>query len=100
MKREKIVTIKTDAQLAKAFKLNPGVVVEWEVRAVVNKKIIALVTEQKVTHAELAKLAKTSRPRITALLNERREDISTDLMLRVLACLGYAPRISFKKLAG
>jgi len=42
-------------------------------------------------------MAGISRPRITALLNRRRRDISTDLMFRVLASLGYSAKLSLKK---
>jgi len=100
VKAKKTIVINNEAELAKAFNLSPAIVVEWEVREVLNKKIIDLAKKQKITHAEIAKKAATSRTRVTALLNGRREDISTDLMLRVLACLGYIPRLSFRKLAG
>lgn len=86
-------------ELANVLGLTASDAIEWEVRSVLNEKIIDLVNKQHVTHERLAKLAGTSRPRITALLNRRREDISTDLMFRVLAALGYVPHLSFKKLA-
>lgn len=85
--------------MASALELSPSDAVEWEVRSVLNEKLIKLVETVGITHAELAKLAETSRPRITALLNRRRDDISTDLMFRVLAALGYVPHLSFRKLA-
>lgn len=50
-----------------------------------------------LTHAQVAKLASTSRTRITARLNRNTAEISTDLMLRVLAALGYKAKLTFSK---
>jgi predicted XRE-type DNA-binding protein len=99
VKKNKVIIAKNAYELADVLALSPADVVEWEVRSVLNEKIIELVEKSGLTHAELAKLAGTSRPRITALLNHRRNDISTDLMFRVLAALGYIPHLSFRKLA-
>jgi hypothetical protein len=38
-------------------------------------------------------LANTSRSRITAILNRNTHDVSTDLMLRILASLGYRAKL-------
>src|ERR1035437_6558458 len=100
MKKSKMIVARNSRELAEALDLSPADAVEWEARSVLNEKIIQLVRDSEITHAHLAKLVGTSRPRITALLNRRRGDISTDLLFRVLACLGYAPKISFKKVAG
>ena len=48
---------------------------------------------------ELGLLAGTSRTRVTAILNRHTKDVSTDLMLRILARLGYRAKISFSKAA-
>jgi hypothetical protein len=45
----------------------------------------------------MAKLASTSRTRVTALLNRNAIDISTDVMLRILGVLGYKAKITFSK---
>ena len=100
MKKSKMIVAHNSRELAEVLDLSPADAVEWEVRSVLNEKIIQLVKASEITHERLAKLVGTSRPRITALLNRRRNDISTDLMFRVLASLGYAPKISFKKVAG
>ena len=100
MKKSKMIVAHNSRELAEASDLSPADAVEWEVRSVLNEKIIQLVKKSEITHEHLAKLVGTSRPRITALLNKRRNDISTDLMFRVLACLGYTPKISFKKVVG
>jgi DNA-binding LacI/PurR family transcriptional regulator len=47
----------------------------------------------------VARLAGTSRTRVTAILNRNTKDISTDLMLRVLYALGYTAKVRFKRAA-
>jgi predicted XRE-type DNA-binding protein len=70
---------------------------EMEVRRQMNDKIIAAVKESGLTHAQVAKAAKTSRSRLTAILNHDRSHVSTDLMLRILAALGYQTKVSFRR---
>jgi predicted XRE-type DNA-binding protein len=69
--------------------------VEMEIRQHVNRKIIAAVKRSGMTHLEVAKAAGTSRTRLTAILNCNTSHVSTDLMLRILASLGYRAKISF-----
>ncbi len=47
----------------------------------------------------LRRLARTSRTRVTAMMNRNTKDISTDLLLRVLYSLGYTAKIKFQKAA-
>lgn len=97
MKKTKAIETKTAKDLAKFLGLSPADGVEIEVRSDLNSKIIEVVNSKGLTHAEVAKLAHTSRTRITALLNRNTVEISTDLMLRVLASLGYKAKITFAK---
>ena len=97
MKKVKAVETKSAQELAKFLGLPPADGVEIEIRADLNAKIIAVVKAKGLTHAEVAKLAHTSRTRVTALLNRNSVEISTDLMLRVLASLGYKAKITFSK---
>jgi hypothetical protein len=48
---------------------------------------------------QVARLARTSRTRITAIMNRNTKDISTDLLLRVLYALGYTAKIRFQPAA-
>lgn len=100
MGKFKKVVARNSKELAEVLGLSPVDAIEWEVRSLLNDKIVSLVEDKEITHEELAKRVGTSRPRVTALLNRRRSDISTDLMLRVLAHLGCIPKIMFKKAAG
>jgi transcriptional regulator with XRE-family HTH domain len=47
------------------------------------------VREHKLTHMEIARRSGTSRTRVTAILNDDLEHVSTDLLIRILAALGY-----------
>ena len=99
MRKVKPVLARNARELAKALGLTPADGVEIEIRSDLNDKIIEVVTEGGLTHAEVAKLAHTSRTRVTAILNRNTHDISTDLMLRILASLGVHAKLQFKKAA-
>lgn len=45
-------------------------------------------------YAEIAKRAGTSRTRVTAILNDDIEHVSSDLLIRILVSLGYRVKIS------
>jgi predicted XRE-type DNA-binding protein len=72
---------------------------EIEFRSDLNDKIIEVVGKKGLTHSDVAQLARTSRTRVTAILNRNTQDISTDLMLRVLASLGVHAKLQFKSAA-
>lgn len=73
--------------------------IEIVVRSSLNTKIIHVIEKRGLTHAQVAKLAGTSRTRITAIINRNTKDISTDLMLRVLGALGVSARVTFGRAA-
>jgi predicted XRE-type DNA-binding protein len=95
----KPVRVQTSGELARALGLSPAEGAELEFRAELNHKIIGVVKRKKVTHAQLARLAGSSRTRMTALLNRKTEHIATDLMLRVLAALGYRAKVTISHVA-
>jgi predicted XRE-type DNA-binding protein len=99
MKKVKPVVARNARELAKALGLTSADGLEIEIRSDLNDKIIEVVKESELTHSQVAKLARTSRTRITAILNRNTQDISTDLMLRVLASLGVQAKLQFKKAA-
>jgi len=98
-KRNKAVVTRSASQLASALGLPPADAVEIEVRSALNDKIIEIVAKNGLTHAQVARLAETSRTRMTAILNRNTHDVSTDLLLRILARLGYRVTIKFFKAA-
>ena len=87
------------AELAKVLGLTPAEGLEIEIRSDLNDKIVEVVKEKGLTHEQVAKVARTSRTRITAILNRNTHDISTDLMLRILASLGVQAKLRFKNAA-
>jgi predicted XRE-type DNA-binding protein len=93
MKKSKAVIAKNSREVSKALGLSTADAIEIEVRSELNDSIIRIVEKLGLTHAEVAKLAKTSRSRITAILNRNTQDVSTDLMLRIVASLGYRTKI-------
>jgi|SRR5437868_15059869 len=97
-KSEPIVT-RTAAGLARALDLSPADGAEIELRSALNSKIIEAVRRKNLTHAQVAALARTSRTRVTAILNRNTKAVSTDLLLRVLYSLGYTAKITFKSAA-
>jgi predicted XRE-type DNA-binding protein len=99
MRKSKAVVTRRAADLAEALGLSPADGLEIEIRSDLNDKIIEVVGAKDLTHAQVAALAGTSRTRITAILNRNTFDISTDLMLRVLAALGVYAKLQFRNAA-
>jgi predicted XRE-type DNA-binding protein len=99
MKKSRVVVTRTAGELAKALGLAPGDGAEIELRSALNSKIVDVVRRRNLTHAQVAALARTSRTRVTAIMNRNTKDISTDLLLRVLYALGYTAKITFKTAA-
>jgi transcriptional regulator with XRE-family HTH domain len=52
-----------------------------------------------MTHAEIAKRAGTSRTRVTAILNDNIDEVSSDLLIRILGSLGYRVTVSVRRVA-
>src|SRR5882724_11366988 len=98
-KRSKTIVTRNAFELADALGLTPADAVEIEVRSALNDKIVEVVKKHGLTHAQVAKVAETSRTRVTAILNRNTQDVSTDLLLRILARLGYRAKISFSRAA-
>jgi predicted XRE-type DNA-binding protein len=99
MKKAKVVVTRTAAGVAKALGLTPADGAEIELRSDLNSKIVAVVAQKGLTHAQVARLARTSRTRVTAIINRNTKDVSTDLLLRVLYALGYTAKVTFQKAA-
>lgn len=99
MKKGRTVVTRSAAELAKALGLSAAAGKQIELRSDLNSKIAEIVRRRGLTHAQVARLARTSRTRVTAILNHNTQDISTDLLLRVLYALGYAAKITFQRAA-
>lgn len=94
-KKTKHVVTRTAEELANALGLTQEDAVEIEIRSELTKKIIEVVKKKKLTHVAVAKLASTSRTRVTALLNGNTKNVSTSLMIRILAALGIRAKLVY-----
>src|SRR5437870_6346265 len=99
MKKVRPVVARNARELTKVLGLAPADGMEIEFRSDLNDKIIEVVGKKGLTHSDVARLAHTSRTRVTAILNRNSHDISTDLMLRVLSSLGVQAKLQFKSAA-
>ena len=98
-KKSKTVIARNVDELAEVLGLERADSIEIAVRSALNTKIIQVIERRDLTHAQVARLAGTSRTRVTALINRNTKDISTDLMLRVLGALGVSAKITFGRAA-
>ena len=94
MSKLKTTTARTPEELAGALGLPAVAAKEWQVQYDLLKKLKVIARRQKITHAEIARRAGTARTRVTAILNDDLEHVSSDLLIRILASLGYRVRVS------
>lgn len=99
MSRIKPIVAKTPEDLAKVMGLPPAIAREWRVQHALQKHLKGIVRRKGMTHAQIAARAGTSRTRITAILNDDLEHVSTDLLIRILASLGYRVKVSVTRAA-
>jgi predicted XRE-type DNA-binding protein len=99
IKKVRPVLARNARELAKVLGLASADGMEIEFRSDLNDKIIEVVAKKGLTHSDVARLAHTSRTRVTAILNRNTHDISTDLMLRVLGSLGVQAKLQFRSAA-
>jgi predicted XRE-type DNA-binding protein len=99
MTKPKSLVAKNTTELAHILGLSSADGAEIELRSDLNDKIIEIVRKTGLTHGQVAKLAGTSRSRVTAILNRNTKDVSTDLMLRIIASLGYRAKITLSRAA-
>ena len=97
MPKLKPTVAKTPAALAEALGLSAADAKEWQVQYELLKRLKGIVQREKITHAEIAKRAGTSRTRVTAILNDNLESVSSDLLIRVLGSLGYRVKVSVSR---
>jgi predicted XRE-type DNA-binding protein len=97
MKQRKSIVTRNASELANVLGLSPLDAVEIEVRSALNDRIIQIVHRTGLTHLQVARAARTSRSRVTAVLNRNTHGVSTDLLLRIIAALGYRARITIQK---
>jgi predicted XRE-type DNA-binding protein len=97
MHRLKPIVCNTPEELAAAMGLAAAEANEWQLQHALVKRLKEIVLKHGITHAEVAKRAGTSRARVTAILNGDLDHVSSDLLVRVLAGLGYRVKVSVVK---
>jgi transcriptional regulator with XRE-family HTH domain len=93
----KPVVARTPEKLARVLGLSSSAVNQWQVQSVLARRLKKIARRQKITHAEIARRAGTSRTRVTAILNDDLDHVSSDLLIRILASLGYRVKVSVVK---
>jgi predicted XRE-type DNA-binding protein len=94
MHKLKPTVVRTPEELAGTLGLSRAAAKEWQVQHILLGRLKEITRRRKITHAEIAKRAGTSRTRVTAILNDDIEHVSSDLLIRILASLGYRVKIS------
>jgi predicted XRE-type DNA-binding protein len=97
MPKLKPIVAATPEALAGAMGLSPTEAREWQVQHALLTRLKEIVQQQELTHAEIARRSGTSRTRVTAILNDDLKHVSTDLLIRILASLGYRVKVSVIK---
>ncbi len=94
MPKLKPIVARTPEELASALGLSGAAAKEWQVQHILLKRLKEIARRQRITHAEIAKRAGTSRTRVTAILNDDLQHVSSDLLIRILGSLGYRVKVS------
>jgi predicted XRE-type DNA-binding protein len=94
MSKIKPVIARTPEDLARIMGLSAAVAKQWQVQHALLKRLKEIVQREGITHAQIAAQAGTSRTRVTAILNDDLDHVSTDLLIRILASLGYRVKVS------
>lgn len=98
-KREVLVETRTGAELGQVLGLSPAEAAEMEFRAQLTTHLVRLIHSGLQTHQQIAEKAGTSRTRVTAIANANALGISTDVLIRVLAAVGYRAELRLRKVA-
>jgi len=94
MNRTKRIVARTPETLAKAVGLPAAEATEWRVQYALLKRLQKIVQQTGLTHAEVAQRAASSRTRVTAILNGNLDNVSSDLLIRLLGALGYRVKVT------
>jgi predicted XRE-type DNA-binding protein len=98
-KSKKMVKAHTADELGQALGLSSSDTAEMEFRSDLTVSLAKIIQSGRLTHAEIAKRAGTSRTRVTAIANGNTRGVSTDVLIRVLAATGHRAELRLKKTA-
>jgi predicted XRE-type DNA-binding protein len=98
-KAQKNVTVRTAEELGRVLGLSMADTAEIEFRSELTVALAKIIQAGRLTHADIAKGAGTSRTRVTAIANGNTHGVSTDVLIRVLAATGHRAEVRVKKTA-
>ena len=98
-KTQKNVIVRTVGDLGRALGLSAANTAQMEFRSELTVALAKIIQAGRLTHAEIAKHAGTSRTRVTAIANGNTHGVSTDVLIRVLAATGHRAEVRVKKAA-
>jgi predicted XRE-type DNA-binding protein len=98
MSKVKPLVVETPEELAVTLGLGAAEAHEWRVHHALLKHLRQIVESEALTHAEVARRAGSSRTRVTAILNGNLDNVSSDLLIRLLAALGYRVKVSVSRI--
>lgn len=91
------VIVRTAGDFGRALGLSAANTAQTEFRSELTVALAKIIQAGRLTHAEIAKCAGTSRTRVTAIANGNTHGVSTDALIRVLAATGYRAEVRVKK---
>ena len=92
------VVARTPEALARALGLSGAESHEWQVQHALLKRLRQIVRDESLTHAEVAQRGGSSRTRVTSILNGNLDNVSSDLLIRLVSALGYRVRVSVSRI--
>lgn len=95
--RIKTIIAQTPDELAQTLGLNGVEAQEWQVQHALLKRLRQIVRDKALTHAEVARRGGSSRTRVTSILNGNLDSVSSDLLIRLLAALGYRVKVTVSR---
>ena len=98
-KTRRLVKVRTADELGRALGLSVIDTAEMEFRSELTASLAKIIQSGRLTHADIAKRAGTSRTRVTAIANGNTRGVSTDVLIRVLAATGHRAELRVKKSA-
>ena len=99
LKSKKTIRVEKAEELGKALGLSAAETGEMEFRSDLTCALAKIIKNGKLTHAEIAQKAGTSRTRVTAIANGNTQGISTDLLIRILSATGHKAELRVRKSA-
>ncbi|MBL8214716.1 MAG: XRE family transcriptional regulator [Bryobacterales bacterium] len=84
MNKVEAVIAQTPEELAQALGLGAAEAQEWQIQHTLLCRLRRVVEAKGLTHAEVARRGGSSRTRVTAILKGNLENVSSDLLIRLL----------------